>query len=128
MEHVWKRVPEDHEVSALFQTTGLRAGLSSGLSCRSSATTWQGARGQSPEGRRVGGRIDDAELQIIVRSASLVDALNQRIESIDPRLPRLTTGEGVATYRLRQSPYEALADALGAPSQARAATPPLAMP
>jgi hypothetical protein len=115
MQHVWKRVPEDHEVSALFQTTAsqsralIRAVLSKFR--YDLAAALEDSLRQVVESAV---RIDDAELQIVVRSASLVDALNERIESIDPRLPRLVSGEGVATYRIRQSAYEALTDALGA--------------
>jgi hypothetical protein len=115
MQHVWKRVPEDHEVSALFQTTAtqsralIRAVLSKFR--YDLADTLEGSLRAVVDSAA---RINDAELQIVIRSNSLVDALNERIESIDPRLPRLTTGEGVATYRIRQSAYEALTDALGA--------------
>jgi hypothetical protein len=114
MNHVWKRVPEDHEVSSLFQTssTQSRALIRAVLSKfrYDLATTLEGSLRNVIESAR---RLDDAELQVIIRSRSLVDALGERIEDLDPSLPRLLPGEGVATYRIKQSAYEKLCEALG---------------
>lgn len=114
MQHVWKRVPEDHEVSALFQTSAsqsralIRAVLSKFR--YDLASTLEGSLRAILKSAK---RLNDAELQVVIRSASLVDALNERIESIDATLPKLVTGEGVASYRMKQSAYEAMTDALG---------------
>jgi hypothetical protein len=114
MENVWKRVPADNEVSALFQTTAsqsralIRAVLSKfryDLACpleTSLKSVVEDAK-----------RITESDLQLVIRSANLVDAINDRIQELDATLPRLVGGEGVATYRLRQSAYEALCDAFG---------------
>jgi len=114
MEKVWKRIPEDHEVSALFLTTASR----SRALIRSVLSKFRYDLATALEGslRSVlnsAHRLNDSELRIIVRSASLIDAINERIEDVDPSLPRLLAGEGVATYRIKQSAYEKLCDALG---------------
>jgi hypothetical protein len=114
MANVWQRVPEDHEVSALFQTTAgqsralIRAVLSKFR--YDLAATLEGSLKATLAGAR---RLSDGELQLLVRSANLVDALNERIEEIDASLPRLTPGEGVASYRIKQSAYEQLCRVLG---------------
>jgi hypothetical protein len=119
MNHVWKRVPEDHEVSALFQTSSsqsralIRAVLSKFR--YDLATTLEESLRRVIESAR---RINDAELQVVIRSRSLVDTLGDRIEDLDPSLPRLVAGEGVATYRIKQSAYEELCEALGVRQQA----------
>jgi hypothetical protein len=112
--NVWKRVPADREVSALFQTTAsqsralIRAVLSkfrydvAGALESSVKDTVAGAK-----------RISEAELQLVIRSGNLVDSINDRIQEIDATLPRLATGEGVATYRIKQSAYGKLCEALG---------------
>jgi hypothetical protein len=114
MANVWQRVPEDHEVSALFQTTAgqsralIRAVLSKFR--YDLAATLEGSLKTTLAAAR---RLSDSELQLLVRSANLVDALNERIEGIDASLPRLTPGEGVASYRIKQSAYEQLCRVLG---------------
>src|SRR5262249_31886437 len=71
MENVWKRVPEDHEVSALFQTTAtqsralIRAVLSKFRYDLASALEGS-LRGVLESARR----LNDAELVITIRSAS----------------------------------------------------------
>jgi hypothetical protein len=114
MQNVWKRVPEDHEVSALFQTTAsqsralIRAVLSKFRYELEAAL--EGSLQALLESAR---RLGESDLQVIIRSGNLVDALNARIEDIDASLPRLVAGEGVATYRVKQSAYEKLCEALG---------------
>jgi hypothetical protein len=114
VENVWKRVPADTEVSALFQTTAsqsralIRAVLSkfrydvAGALEASVRDTVASAK-----------RISEAELQLVIESGNLVDSINSRIQEIDATLPRLVTGEGVATHRIKQSAYEKLCGALG---------------
>lgn len=114
MENVWKRVPGDHEVSALFQTTAsqsralIRAVLSK-FRYDLAAPLEASLRTAVGEARR----LSEAELQLVIQSANLVDAINDRIEELDPTLPRLATGEGVATFRVKQSAYEKLCESLG---------------
>jgi hypothetical protein len=118
MQHVWRRVPEDHEVSALFQTSAsqsralIRAVLSK-FRYDLASTLEESLQAILKSAKR----LNDTELQIVIRSASLVDALNERIESIDATLPKLVGGEGVASYRIKPSAYEAVADALGVSRQ-----------
>jgi hypothetical protein len=113
MENVWKRVPADNEVSALFQTTAsqsralIRAVLSK-FRYDLAGTLETSVRSVIEDAKR----IDDAELQLVIDSANLVDAINDRIQQLDATLPRLAQGEGVATHRLKQSAYERLCEAL----------------
>jgi hypothetical protein len=113
LENVWKRVPADNEVSALFQTTasqsrGLIRAVLSKFRYDLAAALESSVR-EVVQGAK---RISDAELQLVIRSGNLVDAINDRIQDLDATLPKLVTGEGVATYRLKQSAYEKLCEAL----------------
>jgi hypothetical protein len=114
IKHVWKRVPVNRVVSALFQTT--TAG--SGTLVRNVLSKFRYELGDTLGGSlkatlEAARRLNEGELQLLVPSTNLVDALNERIEELDPSLPRLSPGDGVASYRLRQSSYEALCRALG---------------
>jgi hypothetical protein len=114
MENVWKRVPADNEVSALFQTTasqsrGLIRAVLSKFRYDLAASLETSLRAVVQDAKR----LNEADLQLVIRSANLVDAINDRIQELDATLPRLATGEGVATYRMKQSAYEELCEALG---------------
>jgi hypothetical protein len=114
MENVWKRVPADNEVSALFQTTasqsrGLIRAVLSKFRYDLAASLETSLRAVVQDAKR----LNESDLQLVIRSANLVDAINDRIQELDATLPRLATGEGVATYRMKQSAYEELCEALG---------------
>lgn len=113
VRHVWQRVPEDHEVSALFQTTAqqsktLLRNVLSKFQYELEDTLEKGLRAAVEEAER---RPDDPAYTVVLRSPVLADALDRLIERIDERgeLPQLAPSPLSANaYKLQPSTREAL--------------------
>ena len=113
IKHVWKRVPANRQVSALFQTTPAQ----SRTLVRNVLSKYQYELDRTLEDElraAVGAakqRPDESAYTLVLDSPNLADALNALIERIDRggELPSLTpSGTSANAYKLQPSTLEAL--------------------